>query len=217
MKRLMVTTIAASALGLFAIPAQAQQATLTAIVQKHNVSPVEAAAAILIADALDIDMTMIFSTSRNTGQSVFVLGPAFAISQRCGVPVPDLWKRNRGRGWGVVAKEMGMHPGDFNKMRVQGGFDNVFWLNLSNQKYGYSQSTWNYARSKGMSGQDAITALVIAGGKPDRVNVVVSDWKKNKGWGHSKAASKGGGKPGGPPAGKGPGIGKGPGNGKGKG
>ena len=50
---------------------------------------------------------------------------ACAIAQALGRPcrhVADAWDRNRGKGWGVVASELGIEPGSAEFQRLKRGF-----------------------------------------------------------------------------------------------
>lgn len=190
--------------------------SMTAIIRDHKLSATEAAAAILIADALKLDATFVINTSKSTGMAIVDIGPAFYISHHTRRPVTEVCKKRKGKGWGVIAKEMGMHPGTFNKMRVQGDFDRVCWVNLANTRYRLSEKDFKGLESHGMGRGDVLATLVISGGDRNKFSGVVSDWKKDKSWkSHGKGGSsdKGGSKGKGNPGGKG----KPGGGGKGKG
>ena len=165
--------------------------SMTAIVRDHNLTATEAAAAILIADALKLDATFVINTSKSTGMAIVDIGPAFYISHHTRRPVTEVCKKRKGKGWGVIAKEMGMHPGTFNKMRVQGDFDRVCWVNLANTRYRLSERDFKGLESHGMGRGDVLATLVISGGDRNKFSGVVGEWKKDKSW---KSRSKGGGK-----------------------
>jgi hypothetical protein len=190
--------------------------SMTAIVRDHNLSATEAAAAILIADALKLDATFVINTSKSTGMAIVDIGPAFYISHHTHRPVTEVCKKRKGKGWGVIAKEMGMHPGTFNKMRVQGDFDRVCWVNLANSRYRLTDRDFKSLESHGMGRGDVLATFVISGGDRNKFSGVVGEWKKDKSW---KSRGKGGGKSGsgdkGDSKGKGNSGGKGNSDGKG--
>lgn len=104
---------------------------ISVFASKQNVSLVEAAGAVVLAEMLGLDATFVVSTGKSLGVSVYDLGPALVMSRHCGVPVSELWhKHEKGRGWGVIAKEHGIHPGAFNKTRV--------WLDRAHDNDVYS-------------------------------------------------------------------------------
>lgn len=197
------------------------QVSMTAIIRDHKLSATEAAAAVLIADALKLDATFVISTGRNTGAPLVALGPAFVLSRECGRPVGDIWRlRRQGKGWGVIAKEMGMHPGTFNKMRRNGDFDRNAWVVLAEKRYSYRDDDFRGLEKQGLGRGDVITAVVISGGDRSKMKSAVSDYKRDKSWkvgnggsgkshdsdngkGSEKGSSKGGN------SGKGKGKGKG--------
>jgi hypothetical protein len=200
------------ALGCLAGPATASaQTTILAKVQTdHKLTALEAAAAIVIGDALGLKVDVLVRTSRDTKESFGVLGPAIVISRNSGHDLGHVLKNKpKGEGWGNVAKRLGMHPGDFNKMRVQGGsFEAMCWMNMLNTKYRFPQKDYERAQKSGLSDLEIVLAVVMANGKPadfDKAmkDVVASRPKKESAPAKSNAGGQGKGRGGG---GKGGGI-----------
>ncbi len=145
----------------------AQTTVLAKVQTDHKLTPIEAAAAIVIGGALGIKVDALVVTSRNTRESFGVLGPALVISRNCDHDLSYVLKHKpKGQGWGNVAKNMGMHPGDFNKMRVQGGsFDSMCWKNMLNTKYRFPQKDYDRAQKQGLSDMEIVLAVVMSDGK----------------------------------------------------
>lgn len=188
MLKRMSTIFAASATLLMAAPNAHADLSVTAIMNVHGLSATEAAAAVIIADALGLDATFVIGTGRRTGQSLVVLGPAFVISHVTRRPVADVCAlRRKGKGWGEIAHDLGMHPGTFNKLRVRGDFDRVAWVNLAHMRYGVAPGViWDLERRK-LGRGDWITAVALSDGDRARMDVLVGDWKKSRNW---KAVAK---------------------------
>lgn len=162
---------------------------ISVFASKQNVSLLEAAGAVALSEMLGIDATFVISTGKTLGVSVYDLGPAFVIYRHCGVPVPDLWRKHKkGRGWGVIAKEHGIHPGVFNKTRVwmDRASDHdvraALWGNLLYSCYGVPYADVNRWRSSGLQWGDMVVAVTIARDRGVKPDVVFGTWKKSKDW-----------------------------------
>lgn len=161
----------------FAGAANAQTTILAKIQTDHKLSPLEAAAAIVIGDALGLKVDALVMTSRNTKESFGILGPAIVISRNSGHDLNHVLKNKpKGEGWGNVAKRMGMHPGDFNKMRVQGGtFESMCWMNMLSTKYRFPQKDYERAQKQGLSDLEIVLAVVMADGKVANFDKTMKD------------------------------------------
>lgn len=161
---------------------------MTAIIRDHNLSALEAAAAIVIADALNLDADFVVSTSRNYGTRPSILGPVWIMSREARRPLPDVWRSYRkGKGWGNVAKECGMHPGDFNKLRVKGnyGIDEYIWMNCAHDRYGWNANQWTNFRRSGYTPNQIIYASVAERGNYTRAK----ESAKKKSWNNYKPSN----------------------------
>ena len=186
--------------------ASAQTTILAKVQTDHNLTPLEAAAAIVIGDALGLKVDYLAMTTRNTKESFAVLGPALVISRNTDRDLSYVLKNKpKGEGWGNVAKKMGMHPGDFNKMRVQGGsFESMCWMNFLWSKYRFSEKEYLRLSKSGMSELEIVLAVVKCEGKSAGLDKaakeVVAARPKNGApatSGPGKSGGKGGGKGGG--------------------
>lgn len=179
-------TIPLLTFAMLALVSQAKaDVSMTAIIRDHNLSALEAAAAIVIADALHLDADFVVSTSRNYGTRPSILGPVWIMSRESRRPLPDVWRSYRkGKGWGNVAKECGMHPGDFNKMRVKGNYsvDEYIWMNCAHDRYGWNANQWTDFRRSGYSPNQIIYASVAERGNYSRAK----ESAKKKSWNHYK-------------------------------
>lgn len=180
--------------------ANAQTTILAKIQTDYKLSPLEAAAAIVIGDALGLKVDALVMTSRNTRESFGVLGPAMVIDRHCDRDLNYILKNKpKGQGWGNVAKSLGMHPGDFNKMRVKGGsFESMCWMNMLHTKYRFPERDYVRAQRQGLSDLEIVLAVVRSAGKVtvfDKEVKVIVDSKKPKT--SAKPPAKGKGKGGG--------------------
>lgn len=147
------------------LSASASQISVSALVQKNNMSWAEAAAAVAIAQAFGLDAQIVISTGRQYNIPVYNLGPAYYLSSQTRAPIDRICSlRKKGHGWGVIAKELGMNPGDFNKMRVSGDFDRHSWYEILQRRYDWKDDDFAYYERHGVSRQQLITNIVLANG-----------------------------------------------------
>lgn len=163
--------------------------SLTAVVQKHNISWEEALGGVLLARALDLDVTVVFSTCKATGSSIFPLAPAFVLSKESRKNVQEILKRHRGKaGWGSIAHQLGVHPGAFNKTRVwlsKASDDEVveaLWILVLGRYFDFSSRQLRNWRRQGLTWGDVVAALHIASGAGISPKKVIAAWRENKNW-----------------------------------
>ena len=149
MKRIWLT-LALLGTFLLAPASRADDVALTAIMRTHKMSAMEAAAVVVIADALKLDADFVISTGRGSGVSPVLYGPALIYSHHTHRPFMDVW-RERNRGWGQVAHSIGMHPGTFNKLRKSYSVNDIIWMQTMNRRYGIPYSDYGTWRSRGYS------------------------------------------------------------------
>jgi hypothetical protein len=155
---------------------------LSRVIGDHRLSPLEAAAAIVIGDALGINVESLVQTQRTTNTSFGTLGPAMVISRDTGQSLDYvLQNKPKGEGWGNVAKRLGMHPGAFNKMRAKGGtFENQVWMNMLHSKYQFPESEYSRVKRQGLTDLETVLAVVKSEGRRDPLNRAVKDIVANK-------------------------------------
>lgn len=213
--------LAAAAAALTSVAAFAD-VRLSAIIGEYKLSPLEAAAAIVIADSLGVKADFIISTGRNYGTTPSVIGPAIVIGRQTNRPVRDVYASYRKhKGWGQVAKDLGIHPGTFNKMRVKGNYsvDEIIWINAVNKRYGWNDRDWNNFRGQDINPvQFAYLAVESDGNRTKAKSSAQSkSWTKGPGQSGAKGAANAKGGKGNSAGGPGKGNGKANGGGKGKG
>lgn len=167
MKRLnQVVTLGLALAGLTApLLATAKQLSVAALVRKDNVSLADAAAAIAISQALGLDAQVVITTGRQYRTPIYALGPVYYFCSEAHLPFDRVWElRKRGHGWGVIAKELGIHPGDFNKMRVSGDFDRYSWSQILQRRYDWRDNDFDYYAKKGVTGPRLVTNVVLSNG-----------------------------------------------------
>lgn len=204
----------------------AQDFSITAIVQKNGLSWEEAAAALLLAKVLDVDMTMVISTRKETAMPVFFLAPAVVIAKVGKKDLKEIVKmRSKGHGWGVIAHRLGIHPGTFNQQRValsklsDDELIGEVWLSVLRQSFSVPASQIVKLRQKGLGWGDIIAVLQVSAASKLPTEKVIAHWQEmDKDW--SKVRSHFGVSPDWLPpikATSGEGVGKGRGKGVGKG
>lgn len=191
MKRWVVFLIAASLLHA----AWAQELSITAIAHKSGLSWEEAAAAVLLARALGVDITMVISTRKETAMPVFVLAPAFVIGKVSKKDLREILKaHSKGHGWGVIAHQLGIHPGAFNQQRAtlsklsDEELEASVWLGVLSQVFRVPSEQVITLRQQGLPWGDVIAALQVASATQQLPDKVVVAWRESgKDWSKVRA------------------------------
>lgn len=166
--------------------AHASDVELAAIMRTNKLSSVEAAAVVVIADLLGVNADFVIRTGRSTGQPPSVYGPAMVYAHDCHRPFNDVW-RERGKGWGNVAHNIGMHPGTFNQYRKKGySVDEIIWMNSLNRGYRISPTQYQGWRNEGFSRGSILEVSVRWDGNSKKMR---SDFDKRKASSKSKSSS----------------------------
>ncbi|MCH8978182.1 MAG: hypothetical protein IH945_02935 [Armatimonadetes bacterium] len=203
MKRISKTFAVIFALLLVAT-ASAQDSLLRSIMKEHDITATEAAAGILIGKSLGLDLDFLIDQGHRHHQPIIVIGPALIISRDTGHDLGYVLRHKpKGKGWGQVAKEMGMHPGTFNKMRKQGvSFESMVWMNMLGERYHFSDRDYKRYRREGLTDIELILAVVMTEGKAGPMGRAAKKIKANRpkkggkagsGKGRGKGKGKGGG------------------------
>ena len=191
MKRWVVFLLAASLLHA----AWAQELSITAIAHKSGLSWEEAAAAVLLARVLGVDITMVISTRKETAMPVFVLAPAFVIGKVSKKDLREILKaHSKGHGWGAIAHQLGIHPGAFNQQRVALGklsdeeLEASVWLGVLSQVFRVPSEQVITLRQQGLPWGDVIAALQVASATQQAPEKVVALWRQSdKDWAKVRA------------------------------
>jgi hypothetical protein len=163
----------------------AQEFSITAVVRKSGLSWEEAAAALLLAKVLGIDMTMIVTTRKETSTPIFVLAPAVVIAKVSKKDLREIVKmRSKGHGWGVIAHRLGVHPGAFNQQRVilskLSNEDLVasVWLSVLSQAFGIPTGQIAKFRQEGLEWGDVIALLQVSAASKTEPEKVLARWRE---------------------------------------
>lgn len=128
---------------------------MTAVIRDYHLSAMEAAAVVVVADALGVNADFVIRTGRSTHQPPSVYGPALIYAHECHRSFEDVWRdrdRDDERGWGNVAHRIGMNPGTFNKYRKQGySVDEIIWMDAMHDRYKVSYDRYDGWRRDGYS------------------------------------------------------------------
>lgn len=140
------------AAGLLALSASARSESI-----------LERIAMAVLADKFGIDTREIVSLQQQTRLPVYELAPILEGSHYFKQRPSTVWKlREEGLGWGQIAQRIGMHPGQFNKLRNQGAFDrDRFWTSSYRDRFGASHSQIMVVRQRGGTLEDVLGAVVI--------------------------------------------------------
>lgn len=189
MKRSLISILFATLLFPIASSAKAD-VSVTALMSKHNVSWTEAIGAALLADALGIDATFVVSTGRRMGVSVYDLAPAIVIHQHSGRDIAYIWEMNKKKkkGWGVIAHELGIHPGVFNKNRQwlmsarDDEFVSAIWIHSMHRATGFPVNTIAAWRARGLDLPGTVATVHIAYATKQPAPVVITQWQRTRDW-----------------------------------
>lgn len=134
---------------------------LSASAWSNNV--LERIAIAVLAEKFGIDRSDVTTLQQQTRLPVYELSPILEGSHYFKQRPSTVWKlREEGLGWGQIAQRIGMHPGQFNKLRNQGAFDrDRFWTSSYRDRFGASDSQIAVVRKRGGTLEDVLGAIVI--------------------------------------------------------
>lgn len=140
------------AMSLSSVPVQAQS---------DNV--LERIAVAVLADKFGIDTREVIVLQQQTRLPVYELPPilegAYYFRQR---PTTVWQLRQQGLGWGQIAQRVGMHPGQFNKLRKAGAFDHDrFWSTSYRERFGVPDTQVLILRQRGGTLEDVLASIII--------------------------------------------------------
>lgn len=134
---------------------------LAATAQGENI--LERIAVAVLADKFGIDTREVIVLQQQTRLPVYELSPilegAYYFKQR---PATVWQLRQQGLGWGQIAQRVGMHPGQFNKLRKSGAFDrDRFWSTSYRERFGVPDTQVVIVRQRGGTLEDVLAAIII--------------------------------------------------------
>ena len=123
----------------------------------------ERIAVAVLADKLGIDTREVVVLQQQTRLPVYELAPILEGAYYFKQQPTTVWRlREQGLGWGQVAQRVGMHPGQFNKLRKQGAFDrDRFWATSYRERFSVPDSQIVVVRQRGGTLEDVLAAIVI--------------------------------------------------------
>lgn len=135
--------------------------SLPAFARSDNM--LERIAVAVLADKFGIDTREVIVLQQQTRLPVYELSPilegAYYFKQR---PATVWQLRQQGLGWGQIAQRVGMHPGQFNKLRKEGAFDrDRFWSTSYRERFGVPDSQVVIVRQRGGTLEDVLAAIII--------------------------------------------------------
>ena len=182
-------------LAVLSVNSFGQEFSITAVVRKSGLSWEEAAAALLLAKVLGVDMTMVISTRKEASTPIFILAPAVVIakvSKRDLREIVKVW--GKGHGWGVIAHRLGVHPGAFNQQRFvlsklsDEDLVTSVWLTVLNQAFGVPTAQIVKFRREGLEWGDVIALLQVSSASKNEPEKVLTRWREmEKDWSRVRA------------------------------
>ena len=157
-------------------------ATVPGFAQTGNV--LQDIAAQILGDRFGMRTSDILKIKQETHEDVWDLGPTLSMS-RYGDSSPNEVHRLRasGMGWGEIAKEIGMHPGTFNKLRKQGYFDREdFWDDVVRRRYDLRQDEIDAIRRRGARADGVLGTAIICKESGKRPTEVYDRYRTTKSW-----------------------------------
>lgn len=150
----------------------------------HAQSTLERIATEILADRFGIDVGSIVGVRRETREDVWDLGPVYSMSRYSNRDAREVQRlRESGMGWGQIAKQIGMHPGTFNKLRNQGYFDREpFWDDVIRRRYGVRQTDITSIRNRGARLEDVLGAVIIGKVSGRSPTDVYNRYRTDKSW-----------------------------------
>ncbi len=123
----------------------------------------ERIAVAVLAEKFGMDTREVIVLQEQSRLPIYELAPIFEGSyyflQR---PTTIMQLREQGLGWGQIAQRVGMHPGQFNKLRNQGAFDrDRFWATSYRDRFGTPESQIVVVRQRGGSLEDVLASIIV--------------------------------------------------------
>lgn len=177
------------ALASFAAPVSVRSETL-----------LEKVLTVVIADRFGIDTREVIEIRRDSRLGYPELGGLLSGSYHMNAQAREVARlRRQGLGWGQIAHRIGMHPGQFNKLRNAGAFDTSrSWSGALSQRFGVREDEIIRVQRTAGRLEDVVAAVILAkatGRSPqqvydayktvkdwdrleDRYNVRLADWER---------------------------------------
>lgn len=165
------------------------------LLTRHRLGLPEALAAVLIADALNLEVDFIISTKRSLRANIYDLAPVFYIHRMTGDSCRDIWSlRGKKRGWGYVLNACGIDPRYYDRSGRRWrsrDWDSEFidgvWKDLMFDRYGRRWQEYCSHRDAGRSWQDIVIAAHIADLAGCRCSDVFSRYSRTRNWDSTRA------------------------------
>ncbi len=163
----------ALATGLVAVPAVS-----------HADSLLEKIAMVVLADKFGIDTREVVTLHEQTNLSVYELAPIYEGSYYFKQKPATVWQlRNQGLGWGEIAHRVGMQPGQFNKLRNQGAFDqDRFWSNSYQERFNVPSQQVQVVRQRGGTFEDVLGAIIVGKLTNKNPQQIYQQYQTEKSW-----------------------------------
>ena len=186
MKKLAILVLATS----IAIPAMSQSFA-DKLVNQYRVGYDEAVLLGGLARDFGITDSNIFDLRNRYGYRNDDMINALYVNKYGRTNWDDIYRmRQSGMGWGQIAHRIGMHPGEFNKMRKNQRWNSDrdmaddLWRDRLNKR-GSRSSDVDWARNQGFSYRDAYIADQIARANDARFPTVLNRYRQDRAWSNS--------------------------------
>lgn len=148
------------------LPAMADMRDIQLTVKAHGLKPIEAAAAIVLARAMKMDVGVVVRNARSHRMSVRDSGPAYVISKNRHCSVNDMYdQRRKHNGWDDVARDSGYNCPVYKKVSKYGfDSDTNYWVSGISDAYHLNNDDWRYFDEYGMQRDDILSLLAYTDG-----------------------------------------------------
>lgn len=139
---------------------------------------------VVIADRFGLDTREVVEIRRDSRVSFPDLGGLLSGSYQMNAQAREVARlRKQGLGWGQIAQRIGMHPGQFNKLRNAGAFDNTrSWTGALSQRFGVKEDeVARVVRSAGKL-EDVVASVIIAKATGKSPQTVYDAYKSVQDW-----------------------------------
>ncbi|MGI8923211.1 MAG: hypothetical protein ACR2HJ_04080 [Fimbriimonadales bacterium] len=157
------------------------------LIQRYRLNWDDAAVIGGLSRGFNLDPSVVLDTRSRFGMHDDDLISALYFRRNSRRSMDDIYRmRDSGMGWGEIAHEIGMHPGEFNKMRKSWGkmrdrdIAEDLWRDQLRRR---SKSDLDWARNKDLSWRDIYVADKASRDRNRNFRDIVTGYRRDSSWG----------------------------------
>jgi len=157
------------------------------LVRRYRLNWDDAAVIGGLSRGFNLDPSVVLDTRSRFGMHDDDLISALYFRRNSRLSIDDIYRmRDSGMGWGEIAKEIGMHPGEFNKMRKGWGkmrdrdIAEGLWRDQLSRR---SKSDLDWARKRDLSWRDIYVADKASRDRNRKFRDIVNGYERDNDWG----------------------------------